>query len=870
MTRPNQNSALRTSHSAFRSFWRDESGQGIVFAAVSMIMLVGFVALVYNVGHLTERRTKVQLAADACAYSGAIVVGNSLSTIGWINSAMAQVYYNSLKYAVDVNVTGTAAALERAQGERGAAWSAYEAAYLRAAEGIPRAKQCLADLSRIQNAVAILTPRLAEEEMFAVGARAGTVGDVRGAERLSLFPSLRLFPLGSSLLSYRIDQLENGWRIINLSGGNNEMVMVRLIDGAWHIEYSEDGITRHEVIIRQEDPVGDEELQRWSVRYYQPPGDLVREIYLVQTADLGWVVWGREEDPDGGETEIPRLQFDRVNMVDPPEDPPPDYDGSLDWTAGDEGTRVTYEDYSDVFARMPDGRIVFWDRDRGEYIPMSSEERVIGGVNVRVNVTSTIDWPPFQAEIGDPTHIRIGNTEIVLQNPPIIRTGLGPVSISILGFDPDSFNVSVGGFSLTHGDADGIWRKHYNRHEEYWWQHRLTEQDVPPEESALVLKRWQYDRMGLGAHLQYESNMDRYVIRHAIEDRHGEGVRPTWYAWFDPVTGAARNMTWRPTYSEPDANGIRHLQNQPPADVYYLTEPCRLCGGDGRVVCPTCNGVDNNGDGITDLNDAPSFTRCPRCNGTGEIECPGCHARDHDGAPTNTEIRIHDFDVRSRNWRDYTMTLRMQAQQHFSSTQGIYDDLYDLLDSRVYTTAYGGGTPRRPLVLAPEFFKFGLNVGAWRAPGSPMFFPDETEPDWGYIAITSARIGIADPDAPDGWHEDFDDPDERETWCYESPHNLYTGRVRPRLIPAREQIKDFDLEHDILVGDAVRPVEENGLSYLWDAVLGAGHVYGHDNWLDRYDGRPDMDVAARLRNMRNRQGRRFDYRDERLEDVVEH
>ena len=95
---------------------RDEAGQGIIFAAASLVVLVGFVALVYNLGRVIEGRTRMQLAADSAAYSGAMVEANSLSAIGWINSAMAQTYYNSLKYAVDVNVSGVAAELERRLG----------------------------------------------------------------------------------------------------------------------------------------------------------------------------------------------------------------------------------------------------------------------------------------------------------------------------------------------------------------------------------------------------------------------------------------------------------------------------------------------------------------------------------------------------------------------------------------------------------------------------------------------------------------------------------------------------------------------------------------------------------------------------------
>ena len=809
-----------------RRFWRDERGQGILFAAASLVMLVGFVALVYNVGRLTERRTKVQLAADACAYSGATVAANSLSLIGWSNSAMAQVYYNAMKYAVDVNAAGVAAAAERMQGiQDGSANQVYNQVLQRAMSNLPEAKRCMVALSQVQNSSAILTPRLAEEEMFAVGARAGTVGEERGAERLSLFPSLRLFPRDGGEISYRIEQFDNGWRITNLSGGNSEMVEVRLINGEWHIEYSTDGMVHHAVVIREEDPQGGDELQRWSVQYFQPPGNLVQEIILVQTTNLGWVVWGSQAD--GGD--IPAISFEPVDM---------DGDGI------NEGTQVTYEGISQVFMRGPTGALYVWDSDQGEYVDLTSEETTIAGVTVRINVTNVINFPQGSATIGDPTEVHIGGTHLTLVDPPIIRTGLGPISISIRGFDEDSFTLSAGGFSLTHGDADGIWRKHYNRHEEYWWQHRLTEQDpIDPE----AIAQWQYDRMALGAHMRYETNHYRFKIQHAIEDRWGEGSGPTWMyrpefatGWFDPISGAPVNtacpygandfsQVFRPDGSYYYALAQSVVEDLAVReDILYVTLDCQPCGGLGG-----------------------------HWEGEGEeahwVVCSYCGGRDHD--------------------RDGVTETRAFVADLIASQDLNVGDYYR---AAMYDNAYGIAAARMPLVLAPEFFQFGLNVGAWRGSSKPMLFPESREPDWGMAAIASARIGIPDPDADGGYREQFDDPDDRESWCDNSIHNLYAARIRPRLVACRGQIMDSDLEHDTLIGGALQPIEETGLSYLWDAILGAGHVYGHNNWLDEYDGRADASVGASLRNMRNRSdhpdygSRRFDFRDDALDQVIEH
>jgi hypothetical protein len=77
----------------------------------------------------------------------------------------------------------------------------------------------------MQNSMAILTPRLVEEEMFAVATRAGAEGERPNAERLSIFPSYRMFPLQNWQVSYRIEQFADGWRITNITGGNGEIIL---------------------------------------------------------------------------------------------------------------------------------------------------------------------------------------------------------------------------------------------------------------------------------------------------------------------------------------------------------------------------------------------------------------------------------------------------------------------------------------------------------------------------------------------------------------------------------------------------------------------------------------------------------------------
>ena len=837
-----------------RRFWRDEGGQGIVFAAASLLVMVGFVALVFNVGTVVENRMRIQMAADNAAYSGAMVQANALSTIAWINSAMAQIYYNCQRYAVDVNITGVAAVAElrltQGTGDR-VACGTHKDAWIRAEKYIPKAKDWLVELTRIENAIAILTPRLVEEEMFSVVKQAGV-------ERLSLYPSNRMFPHGGNTLSYRIERFAQGWRITNLTGGNGELLYVYLAGDEWHIEYSNDGVIRQEVIIRQESTT------RWNIRYYEPPGQLVQEIYIVKTENLGWVVWGTD---GGGGQSLPRIEFEPVDM---------DGDGYK------EGTRVSYQGVSQVMMRGPQNDLYIWNTQSEVYENMTSSETTIAGVKVNVNVSNVIQFPGGSARIGDPTHVTIGRATIDLPGPsnphklPTIHAGLGPVTVSINGFNPDDFTLSVGGFDLTRGDADGRWRKYFNRQEELWWRHRLVEQR--PEDGNAV-QQWQYDRQIMGAYMQYEAGdsfENRYVRDHVYGDRHGSGNPAPWLEWFDPVDAKPANYTFRhilpdpanPTdpygdYDAPNSSGIYTLSagNDPPAGAYYLTAHCTYsdCNGTGYITQR-----DTDGNPVLDPQGNPV-----------KVVCPSCLACDNDRNGV-TDVRAFIADLCSPCVRPAGLAQfhLWMLQNHITDTEiGLGER--DYLDARIYRSGYGRPTPYAPLVLAEEFFQYGVNVGAWRDADMPMLFrylgnmrrrvSDGREVpgwSWGYVGIASARVGIPESDGSFRYH--FDAADDRADWCATDLNNLYAANVHTRLYPCREQVKSYDLDRDILQGETGRfdddgnfvatGIDESGTSYLWDAVLRTRGTYPYEggNWLSEYDGRSDPRVNTLLRTMSTR------------------
>jgi len=85
----------------------EQTAQGMVFGAISLFLMASSVGLVHNSGVITSRRVQAQTAADAGAYAGALSSANILSDVAWMNDGMAYIYYNLMRYAVDVTVTRT-------------------------------------------------------------------------------------------------------------------------------------------------------------------------------------------------------------------------------------------------------------------------------------------------------------------------------------------------------------------------------------------------------------------------------------------------------------------------------------------------------------------------------------------------------------------------------------------------------------------------------------------------------------------------------------------------------------------------------------------------------------------------------------------
>ena len=86
---------------------REDDGQAIIFGAFGMLVVVMFMLLVFEVGRTGARRIQMQNAADAGAYSGALVKADALASLAYLNNGMAWMWYRSCRHATDTIIADT-------------------------------------------------------------------------------------------------------------------------------------------------------------------------------------------------------------------------------------------------------------------------------------------------------------------------------------------------------------------------------------------------------------------------------------------------------------------------------------------------------------------------------------------------------------------------------------------------------------------------------------------------------------------------------------------------------------------------------------------------------------------------------------------
>jgi hypothetical protein len=76
----------------FTKIRRDEGGQGLLYTAFLLLVLVAFTLTVLDVGTVVDRKLQAQTAADAAALSGAALQARTLNLLSFLNVSMAACY----------------------------------------------------------------------------------------------------------------------------------------------------------------------------------------------------------------------------------------------------------------------------------------------------------------------------------------------------------------------------------------------------------------------------------------------------------------------------------------------------------------------------------------------------------------------------------------------------------------------------------------------------------------------------------------------------------------------------------------------------------------------------------------------------------
>ena len=544
-----------------RTFWQDDSAQAMVMGALSMFFILPMVALVYNVSQLTNRRIVVQQAADAAAYSGALIEANTLSSLAVTNEAMAYTYYGMMRQAVDLIATGVVAEFEA----RGAppnivglpnALQHYDDARSSAETWIPRGERWLNRLSVLNRTVARITPTLMMQEV-------AQVAKENGAIAATVFPKPSFVPQAGFTAFYYIERLDDGWRITNDSGYLLEIVEADL--KKWEVTDSSLGKLVFEHLGEEHWKITkghfEADLHTDAVTYLRldltdlPHGGVGTHVEAEKIFEGGWEL--KMTGPDFGMHVLPHRDGTFQIDISSPE-----------------------VNYSEHVKWDEDNRLMVERGGQWEYLPDQEPEMTIDGEVIDVNYIRRITFPGGRFDppnnitfhgvtFRPPNHLSIPGLHIVIEPGLVTLFGRhGPVSYRI------NTDVHFDINRLTINDGDSRWRYLDDR-----TRHRLI-QDTEDH--------WTYELRREPSDL-IEENPLRFGY-HAVMDNDpdantpGGFVMPRWTEWFRVEAGASLTP-----------------------EAYYQTRPCwsavcdHLAGSRSSRSCRYCGGRDLDGDGLTDV-----------------------------------------------------------------------------------------------------------------------------------------------------------------------------------------------------------------------------------------------------------------------------
>ncbi len=867
----------------------DQRGQGLVFAAMSFLIIIMAATMVYNVGQVCMTRIKVQTAADSAAMSAAMIQANCLSSVGWINNGMAQIYHSLLRQMADITTFAVLAEFEDPKSllRSGTSlmppegypcgvlnlWGA-NSPYLAQAEAapspgfacqklaelsaraevvFPEAKRWLMELSHIEQAIVLAGPVLIEDEIDKAAYEAG-------ASHKSVFWGSRWYPLNARKVDMMIEKLDE--------------------EDGWNIEVWENGKTTRYIEVRHPTE------KVWTIR--SVAGVDQDETLHIEQLDDAQEEWLITRSPQGTEVHCKKVgsgdtAFWIVSTQAPGQTPhsigarphPSLGDGAYDLIVDGEVV--------EIFRRNPTSHDLEVRRN-GDWVSLTEYEH--DGVRVQIDDWVRID-EGLSVYIGNPPAVSAHGTYFSLRTPISFSHTVGPVHLGVI----DHFRITVRQYTLTVDNADGRWRKYYDERGDYWWQHRLTPDPEFPN------NKWEYNYEELGSLLNWESNRYRLGLNQAVrwnfddysdwgnfESAVATDNLPDWMYWMgvapggDDDTGmtyeakSPKDSPWEPGYT-------------PPKSQFYQMRPCWYCDGSGEKT--------------RTIEDPPGSGNMVQETYT----CPVCKGQTWGQATTQVCVRPKDTAYRhqgSESWKNF-----LQLQMAKDNSYGVE------------------GKVQEPLVLTEEFFKYGMNVAVWANPwpgmdvgtrredpsGSTLMpilinpFVDPTKgdetprmPDWGCMAVASARAGFYDPALAHTESADANgfvwklkgpvhvetrpgdpapqDDSVRTKWLegQSSGGNLYVTRWAARLVSTKNNIDPDDLE---LEGHELEGrMSDSAAGWLYQLFAS-----GESHYISKLVRENKLENIPALNSMRRRDGRRLQFGDQqgatdtddvKFEDVLYH
>ncbi|NQT85665.1 Tad domain-containing protein, partial [bacterium] len=386
-------------HGFNRNLLRGNDGQALIFGAMTLFMLAAFVIFISEMGIVTSGRIQVQNAADECAYSGALYEANVISAVAYLNEAMAYMYYDALRYAVDTTSLGVLSSLKQwgrpnhpppsdklvyddkdgdAPEYSGNPIGHYDRAYDRARDNVPEIERTLSMFARWEWGMALSCAELVRMEINRVALK-------NGVEGLALYPDVDFFPDNGVQFDLHILKLMEGgehvgWRV--WSEDPDFFVEARKL-GPFHWL-----ITNTDRVTYEIERVG---LNPDTYRIQTPDKDITVTIHEEGT-HIGLVII----DTSGGETKETKVDARKLP--------------GLGWaiSAEDEDTRIDYEPMAgggwkikvtnkktghvdEIGVRMNNGRLQEWRGGAWVDVPGQHDSVTVGGKKIDVQVSDTID-----------------------------------------------------------------------------------------------------------------------------------------------------------------------------------------------------------------------------------------------------------------------------------------------------------------------------------------------------------------------------------------------------------------------------------------------------------------------------------------------